>query len=312
MRLINKPWFATFIPAVIGFGCGALCILQFSDYGWSLFLGLPILVGFLSAFCTSFRRPVSLANAYGHAVISLLILGGFIIVFALDGLICLLMALPLTLVLALIGVVLGRAVGSSCGRGVRSVIPLLLLLLFPCLVAFDSHTKPEPIVRSVTTSVVVSAPIERVWDVVVAFPRITKLPEGIFRFGIAYPMEAHIEGSGVGAIRYCTFSTGSFVEPITQWQPPSLLAFNVISNPPPMKELSIYANIEARHLQGYMVSKHGQFSLMQRDGKVVLEGTTWYTHSLAPQWYWGPISDQIIHRIHLRVLNHIQEAAEAK
>ncbi len=311
VKLINKTWFATFIPAVIGLGGGALCILQFSDYGWSLFLGLPILVSFLSAFCTSFRRPVSFAKAYGLSAVSLLILGGVILTFALDGLICLLMALPLTLVLALIGAALGRAVGSSCGRDIRSVTPFLLLLLFPCLVAFDSQTKPEPIVRSVTTSVVVSAPIGRVWDVVVAFPRIAKPPEGIFRLGIAYPMEAHIEGSGVGAIRYCTFSTGSFVEPITIWKRPELLAFNVISNPPPMREISLYANLEARHLQGYMVSKHGQFHLIQRDGKVMLEGTTWYTHSLAPQWYWGPISDQIIHRIHLRVLDHIREIAES-
>jgi len=166
-------------------------------------------------------------------------------------------------------------------------------------------------VRRVTTSVIVSAPIERVWDVVVAFPHISKPPEGIFRLGIAYPIEAHIEGSGVGAIRYCTFSTGNFVEPITRWEKPSLLAFNVISNPPPMNEFSPYGNIDPPHLHGYMISKHGQFSLTQRDGKVVLEGTTWYTHSLAPQWYWGPISDQIIHQIHARVLNHIREIAEA-
>jgi hypothetical protein len=61
-----------------------------------------------------------------------------------------------------------------------------------------------------------------------------------------------------------------------------------------------------------MVSHHGQFQLTERDGQVVLEGTTWYTHTLAPQWYWGPISDFLIHRIHERVLEQIKRTSEGQ
>jgi len=310
MKLINKPWFATLMPAAIGLGCVTLCITVLSDYGWSLFLCVPVLVSFISAFCTAFGRKVTFGKAYGVAIASLAILGGFILLFDIDGLICLIMAFPIAAALGVIGSAIGLAVGSACRRSIQSALPLLLVLLFPVLVAFDSNDKLEPPVRSVTTSVEISAPIQRVWDVVVAFPRITEPPGGIFRFGIAYPIAAHIEGDGVGAVRYCTFSTGSFIEPITRWERPSLLAFNVSSNPPPMKEFSPYGNIDPPHLHGFMISKHGQFSLSERNGKVVLEGTTWYTHALAPQWYWGPISDQIIHQIHARVLNHIREVAE--
>jgi len=78
-----------------------------------------------------------------------------------------------------------------------------------------------------------------------------------------------------------------------------------------MNELSIYQHIQTPHLHGYMLSRNGQFHLFERDGHAVLEGTTWYTHSLYPQWYWGPISDVIIHQIHERVLNHIRQVAEA-
>ena len=74
--------------------------------------------------------------------------------------------------------------------------------------------------RTVTTSVATRAPAERVWHVVVAFPPIANSPDGIFKLGFAYPLSAQISGSGVGAIRHCTFSTGSFVEPITEWDPP--------------------------------------------------------------------------------------------
>jgi hypothetical protein len=61
-----------------------------------------------------------------------------------------------------------------------------------------------------------------------------------------------------------------------------------------------------------MVSRHGQFRLYEQNGRTMLEGTTWYTHSLSPQWYWGPVSDFIIHRIHDRVLDHIRAVAESE
>jgi hypothetical protein len=311
LNTLNKFWFATVVPALVGFAFATLSIRCFDRYGWSLFVVLPILVSFLSAFCISYRRRITFLKAYSTSVASLLVMGAVIILFALDGLICLLMALPLALLLALIGAALGCLAGRACIRGAISAAPLLLLFLFPGLVAFEAGQPKAPPVRSVTTSVVVSAPIERVWDIVVAFPTISEPPRGIFRLGIAYPIEARIEGHGVGAIRYCTFSTGSFVEPITHWEPPSLLAFDVTACPEPMKELSLYQHFEAPHLHGYMLSRNGQFHLFQRDGQVVLEGTTWYTHSLYPQWYWGPISDMIIHQIHERVLNHIRRIAEA-
>jgi hypothetical protein len=41
-----------------------------------------------------------------------------------------------------------------------------------------------------------------------------------------------------GGVRYCVFSTGTFEEPIAVSDPPSLLRFDVSSNPPPMRELS--------------------------------------------------------------------------
>jgi hypothetical protein len=311
VNIINRPWFAILLPALVGFGFAALCVRAFEAYGWSLFLGLPVLVSFLSAFCASFRRRrFSFWSAYAASFFSILCLGGFIFLFALDGAYCLLMALPLALVLGLVGTAFGVALGAACRGGKATTLPLLIAFLFPALVAFEHHTQSPVPLRSVTTSVVVRAPVSRVWQTVVAFPKITDPPDGIFRCGIAYPIEARIDGTGAGAVRHCIFSTGAFVEPITRWEEPTLLAFDVASSPPPMRELSLYEHVDAPHLHGHMESKRGQFRLTERDGAVVLEGTTWYTHTLSPQWYWGPISDYMIHRIHERVLNHIKRVSE--
>ncbi len=47
-------------------------------------------------------------------------------------------------------------------------------------------------------------------------------------------------------------------------------------------------------------------------GRTRLEGTTWYTNRMWPADYWRLWSDLIIHRIHSRVLRHIQALSEEK
>lgn len=118
-------------------------------------------------------------------------------------------------------------------------------------------------------------------------------------------------GKGVGAIRHCEFTTGRFVEPITVWEPPYRLGFAVKSQPPVMNELSPYPNIEPLHLEGYFENHRGEF-LLERlpNGHTRLIGTTWYENHMWPQAYWQLWSDLLIHRIHLRVLNHIKAESE--
>jgi hypothetical protein len=309
-HILNHKATAIIAPALVGLGGAALSVRTFEQYGWSLFLILPIIVSFLSAFAMSYKRQLSFRSVYGISCLSILALGGLIMIFALDGLICLLMALPLALVLALIGTALGRRVGSSFGGATGATITSLLSLSFPFLVGFEHATKPAPVIREVTTSVLIDGRIEDVWNTVIAFPEITEKPGIIFRLGIAYPIKARIEGNGPGAIRHCVFSTGSFVEPITEWDAPNRLSFDVTENPPAMKELSLYKDLHAPHLHGHMLSDRGQFRLSQQGDRVLLEGTTWYSHSISPEFYWGLVSDEIIHSIHLRVLNHIKHHTE--
>jgi hypothetical protein len=165
----------------------------------------------------------------------------------------------------------------------------------------------------VRSAIEVAAPPETVWRHVVTFSELPPPREWYFRTGIAYPQRARIEGSGPGAVRYCEFSTGPFVEPIRVWDEPRLLRFDVTANPAPMQEWSPYAEVHPKHLHGYLVSKQGQFRLIPlANGKTLLEGTTWYQHGLWPAEYWRWWSDAIIHRIHLRVLEHIRTLAEAE
>ena len=90
------------------------------------------------------------------------------------------------------------------------------------------------------------------------------------------------------------------------------MRFRVTETPPPMKEKMLYGSTEPKHLHGYMVSKAGQCRLTALpNGHTLVEGTSWYQNGLWPAQYWRWWSDAIVHRIHLRVLNHIRTLAES-
>jgi hypothetical protein len=164
----------------------------------------------------------------------------------------------------------------------------------------------------IVTSVDVAATPDVVWNRVVQFDEIREQPAWYFRAGIAYPVRATITGSGKGAIRRCEFSTGSFVEPITTWDAPSRLAFDVIEEPPPLRELSIYRNVYAPHVNGYFRSTRGEFRLIPAvGGHTRLEGHTWYNVEIYPQGYWRAMSEVLLHRIHLRVLEQVKRESES-
>jgi hypothetical protein len=281
-------------------------------YGWSLFLGVPFLIGLLSALLCSYHRPRSLLACFGVTLGSLVLLGVILVAAAFEGAICLLMAAPLAVGISLAGTILGHFIA----RIWRDEFPrglLALLVALPLMMGAESAVLPDPPLQPVRTSLEIDAPPGRVWRHVVSFTEIPPPRELLFRAGISYPIRAEITGRGPGAVRHCVFTTGPFVEPITSWDEPSLLAFGVTSQPAPMEEWTPYAGIHPPHLDGYFVSRRGQFRLEPLSGgKTRLEGTTWYTHRLWPTAYWGLWSDAIIHRIHARVLRHVKQLAEEK
>ena len=231
----------------------------------------------------------------------------------IDGAICLLMAFPLLLPLSILGGMIGRMIGvanlrDSGNRENRGLAGLLVFL--PLTLVLESFDTNRPLHR-VSTIVEVNAPIDEVWSQVIAFPEISSPPAWYFRAGIAAPIRARIEGHGVGACRYCEFTTGAFVEPITVWKPPRELSFDVISQPHPMQEWSPIPGIHPPHLDHGLRSERGQFLLESISaGKTRITGTTWYRIDVRPRLYWKIWSDLVIHGIHRRVLEHIRHQAE--
>ena len=75
------------------------------------------------------------------------------------------------------------------------------------LVAWVENVTQQNPTYEVVSSIKIHAPIETVWENVIHFSDISAEPSWYFRMGIAYPTRAHIVGTGVGAQRFCEFST---------------------------------------------------------------------------------------------------------
>lgn len=297
--------------ALLGVLLTAVSALWLQSYGWGLFVGMPFVAGFVSVIIFGYQEPRSLRSSLYVAEASILLCALILLGFAVEGFVCIIMAAPIGMALAAIGGVVGYQVQRRFSRS-----PDLLLcapLILPLLFTVEAAWQDDPRVIAVTTPIDIAAPPEQVWPRVVSFSKLPEPTSWVFRSGIAYPQEARIEGEGVGALRYCTFSTGDFVEPIEVWDAPRLLRFSVTSSPPPMQEWSPYANINPAHLHGYFTSLGGQFLLEPLpDGGTRLSGTTWYRHRLWPGPYWRLFSDKLVHLIHERVLLHIKALAEGR
>jgi Polyketide cyclase / dehydrase and lipid transport len=285
---------------------GGWLLMGSGVYGFALFVMIPIILG---ALAECFRQSATAGEAAKIGALTVLVANIALLALGIEGLICIAMSVPLTVPLGALGGYFTYAAGRSRVQGNGTAAFLLLLPLSAGALGFDLTAKPQ--VFEVRTSIEIAATPERVWKHVVSFSELPPPDEWLFKAGVAYPERARIVGSGVGAVRYCEFSTGPFVEPIKVWDEPRLLQFSVTENPAPMREWSPYAKVTPKHLRGYLISKQGQFRLTPlANGHTLLEGTTRYQHGLWPAQYWRLWSDAIIHRIHLRVLTHIRTLAE--
>jgi len=302
------------ITTVLGIAAVALGANALGVYGWGLFLGVPFALGLVSVLVYGANEPRPMEDCIKVSLASVGLVGVGVLAVALEGAICLVMALPLILPLAVLGSIVGHGIQSRAWAVPATAHTLCAtILVLPALMGIEAGGAARPEIRDVSTTVVVDAPPREVWRHVVAFPALPAPRELAFRAGIAYPVGAVIEGRGEGAVRRCRFSTGDFVEPITAWEAPHRLAFDVREQPPPMRELSPWGAVHPPHLDGFLRSRRGEFRLQALPGgRTSLTGTTWYENRMWPAAYWRLWSDGLISRIHGRVLRHVAAISEAR
>jgi len=306
-----------FKSAVLGIGASILVgmffiiinVFALKAYGLALFMATPFVLGVVSAFVFNYQNPRSLLETSHVVTLGLFIIAGALLLFALEGLLCVAMAFPLGLIVALLGGMIGRTIALRYPATVKGMT--LGMLLLPASVVFDKLNQFDFTYEAVST-IEIQGSVDKVWQQVIAFNEIESSLDWHFRLGIAYPVRASISGVGVGAVRNCGFSTGSFVEPITVWDEARRLTFDVVAQPPLLQEWSPYQRVYAPHLDGFFRAVRGEFRLTQlASEKTRLEGSTWFRLDIYPHFYWRIFADAIVGSIHERVLRQVKKDSES-
>lgn len=278
-------------------------------YGWGLFVATPFLVGLITGFLANRGHVRSMGDTIG-AVAAAGTLGTLaLLMLALEGLMCVILILPLAAILAIVGGVIGRAAAKHL---VDPRQPFYSVALLPLIFLLDAAMPPElPI--ATRAAITIDAPPEAVWASLTADRRVREAPGPVGLAGLAYPVAGRIAGTGVGAHRHGEFSTGTADERVTIWQPGRALAFRVVRQPPAMEEMSPYRKLQTPHLVGYFDTGETRFDLKRlTGGRTRLTVSASHVLRIDPVLYWGPIARWAIGQNVSRVLRDVQRDAEAR
>lgn len=285
----------------------AFSALVLRTYGYMLFFVTPFAIGVLAAAVANWNANIGFGATQG-VVFSSLGLGALALLFlAFEGVICLVVAAPL---IAGMGF-LGGAFGQTLMLGRHNTTSVLLVLAaLPVLLAGETLAPPRASFEN-TASMDFDAPPDAVWDAIIHMEEIPDPPAPPFNWGLAYPISGEILGEGVGAVRRGNFSTGVAYERVTEWRPGHKLSFDVLSNPPMMRELSPYEHINAPHIDGYFRSTEVHFTITPlANGRSRLLFITRHELDIEPAIYWTPFAQWMIQANKTRVLNHFRRQAE--
>jgi hypothetical protein len=281
------------------------------NYAWTLFVGVPYFIGFFTTVVLRFWSRVEFRVCYRAAAVAAGVFALAGLVFGFEGLICMLLALPLALPL----VVLGAWMGYAALHRADFVDPthtgvFLILALAGALWAEGRQRWVAPIF-TVSDSVTISVPSDAVWSSLIGMGPLGQPKDLLFRMGVACPQRVDIYGTGEGAMRVCTLSTGQLHERITAWEPGRLLRWDSISTPPPLKELNPFVDTDPPHLHGFYRSVGGQFELQSLGPeRTQVTRSSSYQHQVFPAAYWRIWSDYVASRGHVHVLGVLKQSAE--
>jgi hypothetical protein len=263
--------------------------------GVTAFIAIPLVMGFISAY---YWRDLGW-NAWmyvGYSAINFMIVLVLATIVAREGIICLLIMMPLVFVELLVGVFIGKLVYRRRSPPLSSSVVAVLLLFFLFYLTSKHDYRAE-----VSDRIVIDATPDRVWRYVDATPRNDAPPEfWLFSIGMPRPVQTTVEAHRQGAGRACVFSSGvTFDEVMSIYEPGRNLTFDIVKQP---------ADPE---IIGHITMERGQFLLRDNgDGTTTLTGTSWYRLHVFPAWYFDLWAEAITRNVHLHAMKHIKRLAE--
>ena len=198
----------------------------------SFIVGVPIALGFITVWLGEYREKYSwwrrILMPWEASLICLLCC----LCLAWEGLICVFLWIPFVLVLSSLGGLLAGLARMLFPSDRTKNYCLAIVALAPFATApLENMRIAATEIREVRTQIDIRADAHTIWQQIKTVPLITPREQHfdfIHLLGFPRPLEARLEGEGIGAVRYATFEKEVlFIETVTEWNPDHSLAFTI-------------------------------------------------------------------------------------
>lgn len=270
---------------------------QLIGYGLSFFVFLPFVLGYILG-----KSTIRKFSLYG-LIFSLTLFFILLLVGGLEGMVCILMAMPLVLIAVALGYATKRLIEKSKKINQSndiiksSILPLVLFLGFGFLE--KELTKNDKEIISVKTEMVFPYTASEVYETIKSVDTLIAEKPFLMRLDLPIPYKCILEKEEVGGLRICYFTGGTITERITELEKAKVLRMNVIDY-----------NLTGRKWLGFKEAIY-YFDQVGKDSCKLTRITT-YTSVLTPRFYWQPLEKIGISQEHDYVFDNLKNDLEKK
>ncbi len=259
-------------------------------YGLSFFVFLPFILGYI--FGESSLKAFSL---YG-LIFSLVVFFLLLLLGNLEGMVCILMAMPLIILPLLFGVLIKYFVkkyqkNKKNKNLIKStVLPLCIFLIFGF--AENKLRKNDKALVEIKTEIILPYSSMEVYDTIKSVDTLNTEKPFLMKLDLPIPQKCILEEEKVGAIRTCYFEEGKIIERVTAIEKGKLLRMDIIDY-----------QLTGRRWFDFKEAIYTFEEL--KNGHCKMTRITTYTSQLYPRLYWQPLEKIGIEQEHEYVFNNL-------
>src|SRR5215217_3768162 len=161
---IKRKWASVGITALISGLLTIWGIYGIGQYGIALFILTPLFIGAGSTILYGYENKITKKQAWYVGLLTLGIFTLGLLIFAIEGVICIAMAAPFGLLLTWVGSLIGYSIVNKNSNNATSAM-IILVLIIPTTGFIEKNQ--ELTLTSVVTSIEINASPETVWNNVV-------------------------------------------------------------------------------------------------------------------------------------------------
>jgi hypothetical protein len=284
---------ATFLLCTLGF---TLFHFELVGLGYTFFIVVPLCIGYSLGIKLDWGISLVIAVMIGLTLFFFLLLtAGF------EGLVCVIMLLPIFIPVVLIGILIGynlrkRSLKTDKKNIIKiSLYPLIVLLFSGGIEHFFSNKFENAKVES---TIYLPYEASTVYDFIKSVDTLAGKRSLLMNLGLSVPQKCVLEKEEIGAKRTCYFENGTIEEKVTDIKRGEYIKMKVTNyDLPGFKWLKFDDAI-------YLFDQKGDSTKLTR--------ITTYQSQLKPRIYWEFWERQAIEAQHEYVLNDLKRRLEIK